>query len=87
MTIILSDAIKSLRPTAEFSYTNDDYSTIKWDILEGDAPTLAQVKAEMKRLSDLEVSAQATKYAAKASAIAKLEALGLTLDEAKAIIG
>jgi hypothetical protein len=85
--LLLSDAIRSLRPDSEFSYIDDDYSTIKWDKLEGDAPTLTQVKAEMKRLSDLKVSAEATKAATKASAITKLAALGLTEDEAKAIIG
>jgi hypothetical protein len=83
----ITNAIQSLCPDAEFVIIADDYSTIIWHKIEGNAPTLAQVKAEMKRLSDLEVSAQATKDAAKASAIAKLEALGLTEDEAKAIIG
>lgn len=83
----LTNAIQSLRPDAEFVMTADDYSTIVWHKLEGDAPTLAQIKAEMKRLADLEVSAETSKAAAKASAITKLAALGLTEDEAKAIIG
>jgi hypothetical protein len=83
----LSSAILSLKPSAEFVIREDDYSTIQWHKLDGDAPTLAQVKAEIKRLSDLQVSAEATKTAAKASAITKLAALGLTEDEAKAIIG
>jgi hypothetical protein len=80
-------AIQSLCPSAEFAITEDDYSTIQWHKLEGDAPTLAQVKAEMKRLTDLEVSQESDKIAAKASAITKLAALGLTEEEAKAIIG
>jgi hypothetical protein len=83
----ITNAIQSLLPNAEFVISADDYSTIVWHKLEGDAPTLAQVKAEMKRLTDLEVSAEATKAAAKASAITKLAALGLTENEAKAIIG
>jgi hypothetical protein len=83
----ITNAIQSLLPDAEFVITADDYSTIIWHKLEGDAPTLAQVKAEMKRLSDLEVSTESDKIAAKASAITKLAALGLTEDEAKAIIG
>lgn len=83
----ITNAIQSLLPDAEFVITADDYSTIIWHKLEGDAPTSAELKAEVKRLSDLEVSSQATKDAAKASAIAKLAALGLTEDEAKAIIG
>jgi hypothetical protein len=80
-------AIQSLCTSAEFAITADDYSTIIWHKLEGDAPTLAQVKAEMKRLTDLEVSQESDKIAAKASAITKLAALGLTEEEAKAIIG
>ncbi len=35
MTSYLVDAIKLLKPTAEFSFTDNDYSTIKWDVLEG----------------------------------------------------
>lgn len=87
MMIHMTDAIQSLRPLSEFVITGDDYSTIIWHKLEGDAPTLAELKVEMKRLSDLEASIEADKDAAKASAIAKLTALGLTEDEAKAIIG
>jgi hypothetical protein len=36
-------AIKKLHPEAEFSFTDEDYSTIKWDVLEGSAPTLAEI--------------------------------------------
>ena len=83
----MASAILSLIPSAEFVITENNYETIVWHKLEGDAPTLAQVNAEMKRLTDLEISVEATKAAAKASAITKLAALGLTEDEAKAIIG
>jgi hypothetical protein len=85
--IQITDAIQSLQPSSEFVITGDDYLTIVWHKLEGDAPTLAQVKAEMKRLTDLEASKESNKAAAKASALSKLAALGLTEDEAKAIIG
>jgi hypothetical protein len=83
----ITNAIQSLLPDAEFVITGDDYSTTIWHKLEGDAPTLAEVKAEMKRLTDLEVLKESEIIAAKASAITKLAALGLTEDEAKAIIG
>ncbi len=85
--IQITDAIQSLQPSSEFVITGDDYSSIIWHKLEGDAPTLAQLKAEMKRLTDLESSTESNKAAAKASALSKLAALGLTEDEAKAIIG
>ena len=74
----LAEAIKSLRPTAEFSFTADDYSTIKWDILEGLAPTLAEIEAEIVKIKADAEQAAAEKAEAKA-AIA--ERLGITQDE------
>jgi hypothetical protein len=81
----LSRAIRELKPTAEFSFQNEDYSTIHWDILEGTAPTSKAVADKIKEIEDREVNAQAAKEAAKASALAKLTALGLTADEIAAI--
>jgi hypothetical protein len=43
----LAIAIQSLKPTAEFTYTANDYSTIQWDILEGVAPTLTEINKEI----------------------------------------
>jgi hypothetical protein len=83
----ITNAIQSLRPLAEFVIIADDYSTIIWHKLEGDAPTLAEIELEIKRLTNLELTAEANKSIAKESAIAKLAALGLTEDEAKAITG
>jgi len=81
----LIQAIKYLRPTAEFSFTDDDYSTIKWDVLEGDAPTQAEIDAAIAQIkAEAETEAEA-KAAAKASAEAKLAALGLTTDDLKAL--
>jgi hypothetical protein len=39
----LLEAIKLLKPNAEFSFQENDYSTVKWDVLDGDAPTQAQI--------------------------------------------
>ncbi len=79
----ITNAIQSLKPDAEFVITADDYSTIVWHKIEGAAPTLAQVKAEIKRLSDLELINETSKTAAKA---ALLERLGITEDEAKLLL-
>lgn len=79
----LADAIKSLRPLAEFSYTDDDYSTIQWDVLEGKAPTQTQMDAEIARLKAAELTDAQTKAAAKA---ALLERLGITADEAALLL-
>jgi len=78
-------AIKKLKPTAEFSFIENDYSTIKWDVLEGDAPTLAEVNAAIEQVKADEAQAEANKAEAKAAAEAKLAALGLTADDLKAL--
>ena len=79
----LSKAIKFLRPTAEFSFTDDDYSTIKWDVLEGDAPTQSEIDAAILTIKAKESADAETKAAAKA---ALLDRLGITADEAKLLL-
>lgn len=78
-------AIQSLKPTAEFVLIEDDYSTITWHALEGKAPSIAEINAEIARLNDLEANAETARLAAKASGEAKLTALGLTADEIAAL--
>ena len=81
----LVKAIQKLRPTAEFSFTEEDYSTVKWDILDGDAPTLAEVNAAIEQVKADEAQAELDKAAAKSAAETKLAALGLTSDDLKAL--
>lgn len=76
-------AIKSLHPEAEFSFTDNDYSTIKFDIIDGDKPTLTQVNAEMARLKKADAD-RALKTAEDKAAL--LERLGLTEAEAKLLL-
>ena len=85
MSIYLSQAIKKLCPNAEFSFTDFDYSTIKWDVLEGAAPTQAEVDAAVEAIKQEEIQAEAQAAANKAAAKAKLAALGLTTDDLKAL--
>lgn len=80
----LADAIRSLRPSSEFSYVEDDYSTIQWDVLEGKAPTKAEIDAEIAKIKAAEVTEASAKAEAKA---ALLERLGITDDEAKLLLG
>ena len=84
-SIELVKAIKLLKPTSEFVMQNSDYSTIKWHILEGDAPTQAEVEAAIKQVKAEEAQAKLDKAAKKAAAEAKLEALGLDADDLKAL--
>jgi hypothetical protein len=81
----LGEAIKKLKPTAEYSFTDNDYSTIKWDVLDGDAPTQKEIDAAIKEIKADETQAEATKATAKAAAEGKLAALGLTTDDLRAL--
>ena len=83
--IEITKAIQRLRPTAEFSFQNDDYSTIKWDVLDGDAPTQAEIDVAIEQVKADEAQADLDKAAKKAAAEAKLAALGLTSDDLKAL--
>ena len=80
-------AVMSLRPGAEWTMNGDDVEGIIWHT-EGVEPlTSAEVQAEVARLEQAAAQAVADREAAKASALAKLEALGLTTEEAQAIAG
>jgi len=79
----LVKAIRQLRPSSEFSFNDDDYSTIKWDVLEGEAPTQAQIDSAIEQIKADEITEAETKAQAKA---ALLERLGITADEAKLLL-
>ena len=79
----LLQAIRKLRPNAEFSFTNDDYSTIKWDKLDGVAPTQAEIDASIEQIKADETQAEAKAEADKTALLAKL---GITADEAKLLL-
>ncbi len=84
---ILVLAIKRLRPTSEFSIVGGDYSTVKWDVLEGDAPSISEIEATIAEIEAEEIAKEASKIAAAESAVAKLSAIGLTAEEIAAIRG
>ena len=83
MTFYLVDAIRLLKPTAEFSFTDNDYSTIKWDVLEGDAPTQKEIDDAIKTVKAKE-AANAKARASNKTAL--LERLGITEDEFKILL-
>lgn len=83
----LAEALYSLRPNADFSFVDQDIKSIVWHTEGVTTPTKKQIDDEIKRLEAEEAAAIQARIDAKASAIAKLEALGLNLDEAQAIIG
>ena len=84
---IRNQAIKNLRPSAEYVITDGDYSTVKWIVLDGEAPTQKELNDEIKKINAAMDKAEVDKAAAKASAQAKLAALGLTKEEVSSILG
>jgi hypothetical protein len=78
-------AIHKLRPESEFSFTDNDYSTIQWNVLNGDAPTQEEIDAAIKQLKADEIAAEAKAATDKIAAQAKLAALGLTADDIKVL--
>lgn len=84
-TQYLSQAIRLLKPNSQFSFTNNDYSTIKWDVLEGDAPTQKEIDDAIEQVKADEIAETEAKAAAKSAAQAKLAALGLTVEDLQAL--
>lgn len=80
----LTMAIRSLRPNAEFAFQNNDYATINWIVLEGKAPTQAEIDAAIIKIqADETAEAEAQENAKQAI----LDRIGLTADEAKLLLG
>jgi hypothetical protein len=71
---------------ALWELNGDDYTGLTW-LSEGEPPTEAQLK-KLWPTVQAEIAAEAqAKIDAKASAIAKLQALGLTVDEVQVAFG
>ena len=78
-------AVVSLRPGAEWSMSDNDVENMIWHT-EGVEPlTQAEVTAEVARLEQAAIDDAAAKEAARESGVAKLLALGLTVDEVEAM--
>lgn len=79
----LFKAIRKLKPNAQFSFENEDYSTITWDVLDGSAPTQDEIDNAIKEIKADEISAAEQQTQAKNKL---LERLGITEDEAKLLL-
>jgi hypothetical protein len=80
----LVKAIRSLKPGSEFAFQDEDYSTIEWHVLDGDAPTAKAINDEIAKIKADEATAAKSKADAKA---ALLERLGITAEEAALLLG
>jgi hypothetical protein len=81
--IYLNDAIYALNPSVvtirgDVAYDKDE-QVVQYD--------MAQAQTKLAELQAQEAQAEQAAATAKASALAKLTALGLTADEVKALIG
>lgn len=81
----LVKAINKLKPEAEFVFTDNDYSTIEWHKLDGDAPTEKEIEIAIKEIKAEEIAEAKKAEANKIAAQSKLTALGLTADDLKAL--
>jgi hypothetical protein len=84
MSDYLAKAIKKLKPNAEWSFSNNDYTTINWIVLEGQAPTQAEIDAAIEQIKADEITEAATKAAQRQALLSRL---GLTEDEARLLLG
>ena len=77
-------AIQKINPTAEVSVAEEDINSIVWE--NGTTPISKEdIQAQLPVVEQEIADAAAKKIADKASANAKLKALGLTDDEIEAI--
>jgi len=78
-------AIQKLRPNSQAVIYDNDYSTVIWHTLDSEAPTQAQIDEAIEQIKAEEAQAEIDKAEAKAAAEAKLVALGLDLDDLRAL--
>ena len=79
----LYEAIRKLKPNAEFSFTDRDSSTIVWDKIEGEPPTDQEIAAAAIEVQNEMAQAETTRIAQKAALLARL---GITQDEANLLL-
>ena len=82
--IKINHAIKAINPNAEYTYEKNDIDTIEW--LNGTTPIAkADIEAMIPTVEQEIADGETKKINDKASANAKLKALGLTDDEIEAL--
>lgn len=81
--IDLAKVIRTLRPDAEFSYVDEDYSTIKWDALEGSAPTQEEIDETFETLRSQAIQKENENKLKREDL---LNRLGISEEEAKLLL-
>jgi hypothetical protein len=80
----ITAAIRHLVPNAEFSFTDNDLSTLKWDSVDLPKPTVAEIEAAIPIIRAAQEAEITAKAATKAALLNKL---GITADEAALLLG
>jgi hypothetical protein len=75
----LAKALTSLRPGKEFTFNDEDISTVRWNDTTVVTPSQEEIDAEIARQAQEDADK-------KAAAEAKLAALGLTAEDIKALL-
>jgi hypothetical protein len=75
----LARAIHNLCEGAEFTFQEQDYSTVNWVKLDGKAPTQSQIDAEIARIKNEDIQIASDTATAKAALLSRL---GVTAEEA-----
>jgi hypothetical protein len=78
-----AEVLSMLCPDTEWVITENDYDSIQW--IKGDSITKSQFDAGFAKVDKAKADQEAAKQSAKATAEAKLAALGLTADDLKAL--
>ena len=73
-------------PDAEWKLDGDDYDGLTW-LSDTPKPSQAELDAAWPAVQQAQADAVAAKEAARQSAVSKLAALGLTVDEISAAFG
>ena len=82
----IAKAIKAINPSAEFTYSNDDFSTLEW--WNGTTPiSQADIETKQTELQTEYAEAKTAALAKKASGKQKLKDLGLDDAEIKELTG
>ena len=85
MNDYLARAILKLKPGSQFRLENNDYSTIEWFEIDGNAPTQTAIDETIEQIKLEDITQSEAKAQAKAQAEAKLSTLGLTTDDLRAL--
>jgi hypothetical protein len=79
----IANAIYYLNSTAEYTYKDEDYSTIEWIKIDGNIPTIEEIEAAKVAFDKQETTKAADLNKKKADI---LDRLGITAEEARLLL-